>query len=770
MSSRQPRVTRKVIEAPQRNSGRQSAAGSGRQCEIDSSAHRLSRVREQYAFNRAVEFEKQEFFTSAYFRAHPPEDADLRSPAEKLEDLQARLQPNLPMAERFSLLVQIKSAQYMLHGEDSIEALRAHAEIGFYYADVPRPASCLRHLELAHELEPRYPLGRDESLRIAVEMADAYLKTETEVRPRTERLVKPYQNTPIEDPRLRFKRDRTCARLAKAQEKFGPAGEHYRNAVDSLSASNGGNDTPETAELHKEIARMFELAKNDAEAGEEYQKAYDVYIRLGMEESVKEIEPKLARVAKQTKEVAQPVEPDHGEPPDEPVVNGEPAATEQEETGAKAEATPTEAAPEPVETEAKEAPAPQPDEPEVGGEPGEGEKEAPNVPLPDEPEADGKPEPAGKEEPAESDEVTPTDDGDGVVQAEKEEPPAPVSDEPEIGGEAAGTEKEEPEATDEGVPHDAAEPGEVSGGEKEDAPAEGDLGTAIEEVQDEQAEPKADEEARDVDHSSLGDVIPEDSLTGPAKQFVEALTGKHAEEEEVGGKEAASVERELPPEETHSEAEAQADIVNEPEAAQEPSDDSPPAQRPEEPPAEPPEEPPQEPGDDGDAEATAGDVDDNIVVEDAIEAPGNDAPVDAVTEEPGVDIEEGPGKFEPSDLDVSSDGGDKAGEDIAGETEVIEVVPGQPEGEPDGPGSDTGEEDEAPAADLVETGTEPIADPEATAKIPSDGAEHHEPEASEQPPPDATPERPSGEEAAKEDEKEEEKEEPTPEPHADDGS
>ena len=105
----QKKVTRRTIDA----SSKRSNKGGISQKEIDSAAHRLSRLPDKFNANRAVQAEKQEPYCVSFFRNNP-EAVDLRPPAEKLQELEEKAEIDLEPSSKFTTLMQIKSIQYML--------------------------------------------------------------------------------------------------------------------------------------------------------------------------------------------------------------------------------------------------------------------------------------------------------------------------------------------------------------------------------------------------------------------------------------------------------------------------------------------------------------------------------------------------------------------------------------------------------------------------------------------------------------------------------
>ena len=288
------RRVKRLIDASKNNKGFVS------QRDMDGAAHRLSKPADKFSANRAVPSEKPEPYCVVYFRNNP-DAVDIRPPAEKLQDLYDKLEEDLEPSLKFTTLIQIKSAQYMLHGENSAEALRAHAQLGFFYNENLRPQSALRHLEKAHSLERTNTIEREETIEIAVETAQAHISLKNESKKNTttrhvmqaEETLRPYYDEEIEDLHLRYKRNLVKARIFSAKKKYDEALELYEIALQTLQEENDGEETPEEAKLFVEMAETAELRNLRRKAGNYYKRAYDIFQNLGMEESAKNIEDKL---------------------------------------------------------------------------------------------------------------------------------------------------------------------------------------------------------------------------------------------------------------------------------------------------------------------------------------------------------------------------------------------------------------------------------------------------------------------------------------------
>lgn len=284
----------------------------------------------------------------SYFKNNPG-SMDMRTPSEKLQELNDRLDAemrgdiNLVPSEKFKTLTQIKSITFMINGESSSEMVKAYANLGYFYNDNNRPQSAVRNFEKAHNLERTNPVDKEISINIAVETAKAQLSIKTNHGAVSSKQVtladealSPYYDTEIEKVQLRHKRDLIRSRIFAAQKKYDEAIRSYELSVKSLKEMNDNYETEAEANIFIEMAQVAEKKHkkllsshsktqtqqtqnqeqeqtqtqtqtqlNDQsesseeippisrEAGLFYKRAYDIFTKLGMEEEAKNIEPLL---------------------------------------------------------------------------------------------------------------------------------------------------------------------------------------------------------------------------------------------------------------------------------------------------------------------------------------------------------------------------------------------------------------------------------------------------------------------------------------------
>lgn len=270
--------------------------------EMEDSSHRLSKPKQQYSGAKSST-ENAETYAVSYYQNNPDVVLDTRSPEEKMEELDSKLQDyDLESTEKFKILIHQKSLNYIMYGENSVEALKSHIALGLFYNENQRPSSALRHFLKAHIIEQLVQVEREDSIIIGIETAEAHIALRNDNRVESQKHINqaieslsPFYDEQIEDHLLRYKKDLAYGHILNATGKFAQALEQYRAAYDSLNETNEGIDSPVTAKLFIEMAQAAEGLKDAKLAGEYYQKAYTTFMDCGMEESAAMFESKLPR-------------------------------------------------------------------------------------------------------------------------------------------------------------------------------------------------------------------------------------------------------------------------------------------------------------------------------------------------------------------------------------------------------------------------------------------------------------------------------------------
>lgn len=293
--SQPTRRTHKVIDA----SGRQPVKRLN-QKDLDTSCFRLSRVAQKYKSNRAVKQEEQRSFIDRFYSENP-DALDIRSPDEKLEEIQNQLQDeNLEPHDRFLLIAQQKQLNSFKYGEESSEVMQSEVQLGIYYNDTGRPKSAIRHLSKAHQLEQTIKPPPEDSVVIAVETVDAYLTIHESLKKneairnmnRANELLKPIAEVQLEDPHLTFRRDIDIARVSALRGKSGDAMEQYETAMKSLEA-DVGKDTVESANILCEMGENADFAGEKEKSRDYYFAAFRIYRALDMNNEAEAILPRF---------------------------------------------------------------------------------------------------------------------------------------------------------------------------------------------------------------------------------------------------------------------------------------------------------------------------------------------------------------------------------------------------------------------------------------------------------------------------------------------
>ena len=246
--------------------------------------------------------EKIETYADIYFKDNPNAPIDLDPPEVKLQKLHEKLQAfDLETTEKFQILIQIKSIIYILYGENSIESLKVHAQLGRMYNENHRPQSALRHLQKALELSKILTSVEEKELvSISVEIAEAHLSLRNDNKHETQMHIKqamdtlaPYVNTEIDDIELRYRRDLVNARVYSAGKKYDLAMEQYQHARQTLSLSDEEKGS-QLANLFNEMSKLAETMGDNEKMTEYAGDAFEMFMKLGMTGSARYVQPKVS--------------------------------------------------------------------------------------------------------------------------------------------------------------------------------------------------------------------------------------------------------------------------------------------------------------------------------------------------------------------------------------------------------------------------------------------------------------------------------------------
>ena len=246
--------------------------------------------------------EKIETFADIYFKENPQINIDLDLPEIKLKKLQEKIDTiDLEIHEKFTILIQMKALISLIFGDSHIETLRIHVKLGRLYNENHRPQSALRHLLYSQELSKNISIDQNELLSMAIEIAESHLSLRNDNKIETQKhinlameILNPFLLIHIEDLELRYRRDIVNARVYTAGHKYEKALEQYQHAKETLEEVSKGEADLQIAKLFVEISEVAE-AMNDLQRTREFSdKAYETFMKLGMNGSANIIKPKVS--------------------------------------------------------------------------------------------------------------------------------------------------------------------------------------------------------------------------------------------------------------------------------------------------------------------------------------------------------------------------------------------------------------------------------------------------------------------------------------------
>lgn len=275
--------------------------------DIDNACRRLARVpnKKLNTNNRNIN-ESPDNFASNFFAQNPDTPLDKRSPQEKLDEINAKLHDlDLEENDRFSLLVQKKAICSLAFGDSSPESFEALVQLGSFYNSQQRPDSALRHLLKAQEIIKTIDHTEDQKFSVAIEISDAYLS----IRPQSvaeqnrnlnnaENVLRPYDESESEDKTLEYRKLLIQARIKFLRKQYDDSYNLYRKSYEVLDSANQGKTTEQVASLFHEMGECAEKGDDPKTALDMYQRAYDTFCELGMNDSAKMMKPKISKMTK----------------------------------------------------------------------------------------------------------------------------------------------------------------------------------------------------------------------------------------------------------------------------------------------------------------------------------------------------------------------------------------------------------------------------------------------------------------------------------------
>ncbi|KAH0793744.1 hypothetical protein GPJ56_002296 [Histomonas meleagridis] len=258
--------------------------------QIESSARRLSQPKKQFFSNQT----NDEDFAKAYFKANPNISLDLRSPEEKLYDINYQLQNfDLDIQEKYKALLQKMTLVEIAYGTESYEALQSHYDLGLFYNENNRPESALRHLTKAKAIQDNINITSSERISISIEMINSYLilrnkEDRVEAQKTIAKASEEMQlilNVNIEDLELSYKRDYVVAKVLATKRKFEESLKMYEMAYNELIKIKQNKCCIECGHILFEMAKVADELSENEKAIKYYKESQMIFNELGMEDT-----------------------------------------------------------------------------------------------------------------------------------------------------------------------------------------------------------------------------------------------------------------------------------------------------------------------------------------------------------------------------------------------------------------------------------------------------------------------------------------------------
>jgi len=272
------------------------------QRDLDSSAHRLSRVPQRFQ-SKVAQNDKTEPFAVSYFKNNPEEAKDIRSPQEKLNDIELSLSGNqLEPSEKFSLLMQQKALRFLSFGETSKEAFDSYYSLGEFYNQQKRAESALRHLQKAKSLleSSGFQITENEKVLLAVEISEAHIMQNN--KSQADESIGPHLSETISDPEIRFKRDFLAARLLSLKCFYKDSLMRYESAINAYLEASCGKSDEIIAQIYLDASKVAKKGNNDSVYNRYVMSAYQIFTEHGNQEMSEELAPQIKSLSSSPQE------------------------------------------------------------------------------------------------------------------------------------------------------------------------------------------------------------------------------------------------------------------------------------------------------------------------------------------------------------------------------------------------------------------------------------------------------------------------------------
>ena len=208
--------------------------------DLDSSSHRLSKPT---PIHSTITPQSQSYVRYAlrYYRDHPDEEDDVRSPKEKLIEIDGLLDKKGSDQDKFTNLIKQKILRLMEYGEVSKEVCDSYMAIGSFYQKTHKPQSAIRNYKNAQDIIDLIGCDIYEiPIEAAVGTAECHIELASESKKHinlASKAIDKYREGKIQNPDLQFRRDYVIAKLMYLNKSEGTC-DAYANAVNSLNESN----------------------------------------------------------------------------------------------------------------------------------------------------------------------------------------------------------------------------------------------------------------------------------------------------------------------------------------------------------------------------------------------------------------------------------------------------------------------------------------------------------------------------------------------------
>jgi len=277
--------TRKTISVPQ----------------SDGTFHRLSRpfsvkipIREDIM--GAKEYGEQ------YYEQHPEMSDDIRTPMEKLFEIDELLSKEVFGSDLIEILIKQKCLRYIEYGEISIPSAKSHLVLGEHYFKEKKISSSRRHYQKGLFIANKLSLKDDIAKALIIGLAESFLYEDDSCSKSISMAfsnISSIEKDDIIDSSLRFRRDYILGKIYFLKKMYSDSINAYKLADHTLNTYIGKTGNITEAIFYEDYSKSLLNGSLNEEAMSNSEMALKLYEDLGVPDGIKRMRNFINSLQKQ---------------------------------------------------------------------------------------------------------------------------------------------------------------------------------------------------------------------------------------------------------------------------------------------------------------------------------------------------------------------------------------------------------------------------------------------------------------------------------------